>query len=1129
MDCCFAKLTLICCVAIAAGTAPVDRTAAAAADDLRFQLESGNTVFVPAKLPADSREVDLVVHFHGAADIVVREFKAAGHAAVLLVVNYRGLSSAYETPLSDETLFDKLLDQTLSELVRRDRVPGTARWRRLCVSSFSAGFGAVRALLRVPRHFQRIDALYLADTVYAGYRHEDGRRVVDPKNMSGFRQFATAAVAGRKTMIITHSYLKPGSYAGTHETADDLLAFVGLNRRIVDAAGPNDMRIIACAERGNFHVFGCAGATGADHMAHLRNMRFGYKMLADVPWWHRFPVYVGDVGARECDAKLAVALHAAMVSGNCGADPAWGPYGQELSFLSSAGRFRATHAEGIRWITWMEAFGESMLYAAAFDRGADGSFRSRKDDPAMARLVRSAWNWESAGARQGNAFRWVGLHNTTNDEDFIRPRFTRARLEFPTPHYPDGREAVGDLPEVEYPLSARVYDAVCVKDINGRLAVELERLPERANRIDPTTGKRLASTEGLFRTRIDRNRARYFPSRKLGDEVFASIMFLGKDPAAPFWTEYARTMARELIAHGVDGLWCDNYSSFNNFGMPPIRNGFGDWSEHRFREYLASNFTPHALRELRVDDAGNFDIRGYLKQKAVAFGAGDASYYWDPAWRNPRWQDEPVWNAYKVFKQHVGQNALRAFYAAIKEEAQLHGRDDFLIAGNDMPVYGLGWARDEWLDMVSSEQTPGWFVTTGARGIMLPPLGKYAVVYRVALEHQKGPYATAWYYLKGPYEKYRNRPTLAKVLSAEAFANATFLKYGGNPALPGTPESVAWWNGFVRAEEARFGRREILADIGLYFSPNNQLAFVVPGSHALDHDRQPHSFGHWGFGTALIDAHLPYCVVTDWKLAAATLAGLKTFIIPSTECLDDTEVAVLEQWVRDGGRLLLTGPCGTRYSTGGRFARRKTPVVRRWFPDAARRVEGPSGDMGPARAAAAGSDPSVPLGHVPGALPSRVEDRSPQAAPTKPLSCSLGRGSIHWSLEPLGLDYYVHETERAQRLPEIVDFIGRSDLVEVDGLASTVGLFLWQSPDGRAVFADLVNYNIDLATDQIAPATDLTFRLRLPGGWQNASIETITPDEMAPATVKVLDGRITVRLGHLVHYASLRMSSRIRE
>ena len=52
------------------------------------------------------------------------------------------------------------------------------------------------------------------------------------------------------------------------------------------------------------------------------------------PWWHRYPVYIGDVGAGSCNEATAVDLHAAMVSGNFGADPAWGPYGQAVSFQS---------------------------------------------------------------------------------------------------------------------------------------------------------------------------------------------------------------------------------------------------------------------------------------------------------------------------------------------------------------------------------------------------------------------------------------------------------------------------------------------------------------------------------------------------------------------------------------------------------------------------------------------------------------------------------------------------------------------------------------------------------------------------------------------------------------------------
>ncbi len=854
------------------------------------------------------------------------------------------------------------------------------------------------------------------------------------------------------------------------------------------------------------------------------------------PWWHRYPIYVGDVGSK-LDSTSARNLNATLVSGNYGADPTWGPYGQAVSFLQAERRFQDMRSDGIRWITWTEAFGECMLYAAELDQHADGTFRGRTGNSEIAVLTRQAWNWESSDVRRGNAFRWIGLHNTVNNEDFVVPRFSCQRLAFPVPYYPNRDKAVGFLPKGQYPLNAQVYDAVCAKDINGHLAIEFELLPERANHVDPDTGERDGSTEGLYPTMLDRNRIRYFRDHKIGDRVFAGVLHVGKDPAAPFWTDYVRATVGKLVRHDVDGVWCDNYSSFNNLGMPPIRNGFGAWSEHRFRQELPKRFTSGELTRMGIDEdkIAAFDIKSYLKRKAVEFGAKTPSYFWDPAWRDSRWQDEPVWNAYKVFKQQIGQEALRAFYKAIKDEARAAGREDFLVAGNDMPVYALGWARDQWLDMVSSEQSPGWFVPTGSRGIMLPPLGKYAVVYRAGLEHQKGPYATVWYYLKGPQEKYRDRPTLAKVLFAEGFANATFLKYGGNPAHPGTPESVAWWNRFVRANEDRIGRRRVLADVGLYFSPDNQLANVVPGSHALEHDRQPHSFGHWGFGTAMIDGHVPYRVITDWKLSAGTLAGLSTLIIPNAECLDDRELTVLETWVRAGGRLVASGPCGIRYSTRGRFARRHTSVVSRWFPKDAEKMIVTSDGASPAVAAAAGSDPTVPLAALP-EVKTRSEDRRTHRSRqttgnATSLERALGKGLICWSPEPIGMEYYMHETERSKRLPAILSLIGPSSpqLLDPGNLPGTVGTYLWQALDASSRHIDLVNYAIDLETDRIEAGEDLAFRLRLPDGWKDVTIETIAPDETAKTEYKLRGNWVAIRLNHLVHYACIKITRKAEQ
>lgn len=253
------------------------------AEGVHFKLAGGAAVYVPASFNSPAAP-DVVVHFHGVATVTEREFAAAAVRAVLITVNYNGLSAAYEKPLADAKLFGDLLDETLTELKARGVLPLSAKWRRVGVSSFSAGFGAVRALLRQPRYYRMIDALYLADTVYAGYVDVDGERRVNPENMKDFRRFAQDAANGQKWMFITHSYLAPGEYAGTHETADDLVAFVGAERRQVDytfsgGAGVGPLHVISRADLGKFFVRGCEGTAGQDHMGHLRNMRIGYSAM----------------------------------------------------------------------------------------------------------------------------------------------------------------------------------------------------------------------------------------------------------------------------------------------------------------------------------------------------------------------------------------------------------------------------------------------------------------------------------------------------------------------------------------------------------------------------------------------------------------------------------------------------------------------------------------------------------------------------------------------------------------------------------------------------------------------------------------------------------------------------------
>ncbi len=248
-------------------------------EDLRLALDEHATVIVPGALPAGAEVFDMVVHFHGAPDVVQRELLAAELKAVLLVVNFPGLSSAYGTPMAEPGRFARLLARATAELREVGRLSLEARRGRLCLSSFSAGYGAIRAILRQPGWAERVDAVYLADSMYAGYVGDGDDRRVNSAHIDVFCDFARAAAKGRKTMVVTHSYLEPGSYAGTHETADAVIDACGLSRATVDESGPGDLRVVSRVARGGLLILGCAGTTGDDHGDHLRNLRLGFRRL----------------------------------------------------------------------------------------------------------------------------------------------------------------------------------------------------------------------------------------------------------------------------------------------------------------------------------------------------------------------------------------------------------------------------------------------------------------------------------------------------------------------------------------------------------------------------------------------------------------------------------------------------------------------------------------------------------------------------------------------------------------------------------------------------------------------------------------------------------------------------------
>src|SRR6266446_773822 len=154
-----------------------------------------------------NRPVPLLIHFHGASWLVEQHVVRYLPRAALITVNLGAGSSAYRKPFEQPETFQNLLSEASENL-------GSKRgWASITLSGFSAGYGAVREILRRPEFFALVNNVLLLDGMHASYSPE-GKPLADggtiqPSDIDIFVTFARAAaatraaVAARKTFVVT--------------------------------------------------------------------------------------------------------------------------------------------------------------------------------------------------------------------------------------------------------------------------------------------------------------------------------------------------------------------------------------------------------------------------------------------------------------------------------------------------------------------------------------------------------------------------------------------------------------------------------------------------------------------------------------------------------------------------------------------------------------------------------------------------------------------------------------------------------------------------------------------------------------------------------------------------------------
>jgi len=220
-------------------------------------------LFVPdGYRPPKGGVVPLAVHFQGGQTIAEENFARMGRSGVLIASTLSGRSSAFAAPYRTPGAFRELL--AAGERALSERAGRPLRFGAILITSFSAGYGAVRELLRQRELFEQIEALVMADSIYASVVAPDVR-APRAEQMADFVRFAQAAARGEKVFVLTHTEIRT-DYASTRECADWILASVAGARTPSGAYTERGVPITAEFHARGLHVYSVAGADAQAHV-----------------------------------------------------------------------------------------------------------------------------------------------------------------------------------------------------------------------------------------------------------------------------------------------------------------------------------------------------------------------------------------------------------------------------------------------------------------------------------------------------------------------------------------------------------------------------------------------------------------------------------------------------------------------------------------------------------------------------------------------------------------------------------------------------------------------------------------------------------------------------------------------
>lgn len=116
---------------------------------------------------------------------------------------------------------------------------------------------------------------------------------------------------------------------------------------------------------------------------------------------------------------------------------------------------------------------------------------------------------------------------------------------------------------------------------------------------------------------------------------------------------------------------------------------------------------------------------------------------------------------------------------------------------------------------------------------------------------------------------------------------------------------------FVKKYEEILERHAPVANVGIYFSKPTRLSYRTPLLEG-------NFFGAEikGVEAILMENHIPHDFILDDMVSREKLNKYDLIILPNVRCMSDTEIGLLKEYVRDGGKLMATYETSL-FDTGG--------------------------------------------------------------------------------------------------------------------------------------------------------------------------------------------------------------------